>query len=59
MSRTEREDEHRKWHRKESGFNRRRTRRLERHNAEALLRHDRYDDVDTRLVKGTEGWETH
>lgn len=59
MSRTERRDFPQKYYNKESGENRRKTRRMERHRAVDLIRHERYDDVDTRLVKNTEGWETH
>ena len=59
MSRTERNLPPQKYYNKESSENRRKTRRIERHRAVALIQHERYDDVDTRLVKNTEGWETH
>lgn len=57
MSHTDRQPP-RNWYAKERGWARRQTRRLERHNAAAHIRHQRYDAADTRQVKPTQGWMT-
>lgn len=53
--------ETRRWspiYRRERPWARRQTRRLERHSAKRLLQQQRYDEVDTRQTKGTQGWLT-
>ncbi|MBM4569318.1 hypothetical protein GS534_24095 [Rhodococcus hoagii] len=45
-------------YRREKAWARKMVRRKERHNAKSLLRKKKYDDVDTRQTKGTQGWLT-
>lgn len=45
-------------YRREKAWARKMVRRKERHTAKSLLRRKRYDDVDTRQTKGTQGWLT-
>lgn len=45
-------------YRREKAFARKMVRRKERHTTKSLLRRKKYDDVDTRQTKGTQGWLT-
>lgn len=45
-------------YRREKAWARKMVRRKERHTAKSLLRRQKYDDVDTRQTKGTQGWLT-
>lgn len=58
MGKTDRVDPPGRRMNKEQGWVRRITRRIERHNTRAHINHERYDDADTRQIKGTEGWIT-
>lgn len=55
MTRTEHVDVPRPEH-KERGWARRLLMRRERVEVRELLSHEKYDEVDGRLTKGTEGW---
>lgn len=59
MSRTYRDRDNYREHRHESGFSRRNTRRQERNKVRDHIRHERFEDADTRQTKNTEGWLSH